>query len=58
MKITCTENIPSLFMNDEKVKDPEVTADTFNTSFLTIPEYLNFHKKNTRWWHSFFHSNH
>jgi hypothetical protein len=33
-----TEQIPSLLINDEKVKDPEEIADAFNTFFLTIAE--------------------
>jgi hypothetical protein len=30
-KLPLTEHIPSLLINDEEVKDPEVIADNFNT---------------------------
>jgi hypothetical protein len=32
-------------INDEKVKDPEVIAVSFNTIFLTITENLNVHQE-------------
>jgi hypothetical protein len=32
-------------MNDEKIKDPEVIADTFKTFFLTISENLYLHQE-------------
>jgi hypothetical protein len=36
-----TEQIPSPPINDEKVKDSELSADAFSTSFLTMTENLN-----------------
>jgi hypothetical protein len=44
-KLHLTEQIPSLLMLDEKVDDPEVIADAFNTSFLTITENINVHQE-------------
>jgi hypothetical protein len=44
-KLHLTEQIPSLLINDEEVKDPEVVADTFNTFFLAITETLNLHQE-------------
>jgi hypothetical protein len=35
--------MPSLLQNDGEVKDPEVTADAFNTFFMAINEILNLH---------------
>jgi hypothetical protein len=35
----------NLLINDEKVKDPEVIANTFNTFLLTITENLNLHQE-------------
>jgi hypothetical protein len=32
-KLHLTEQMPSLLINDQKVKDPEVIADVFNTFF-------------------------
>jgi hypothetical protein len=32
-KLHLTEQIPSLLINDEEVKDPEVIADASNTFF-------------------------
>jgi hypothetical protein len=40
-----TEQIPSLLINNEKVKDPKDIVDAFNTFFLTITENLNFHQE-------------
>jgi hypothetical protein len=40
-----TEQIPSLLINEEKVNDPEVIADAFDTFFLTINENLNMHQE-------------
>jgi hypothetical protein len=37
--------MPSLPINDDKVKDPEVIADAFNIFFLTITENLNLHQE-------------
>jgi hypothetical protein len=39
-----TEQIPSLLINDEKVKDPKDIADAFNTFFLTITQ-INLHQE-------------
>jgi hypothetical protein len=41
MKIHITEQMPSLLINDEKIKDPEKVADVFNSFFLSIAENLN-----------------
>jgi hypothetical protein len=35
-KLHLTEQISSLLINDEKVKDTDVIADAFNTSFMTV----------------------
>jgi hypothetical protein len=40
-KLHLTEQIPSLLINDEKLKDSEVIAVVFNTIFLSITENLN-----------------
>jgi hypothetical protein len=40
-----TEQIPSLLVNNEKVKDLEVIADAFNTFFLAITEKLNLRQE-------------
>jgi hypothetical protein len=39
-KLCLTEHIPSLLINDDKVKDLEVIADAFSTFFLTVTENL------------------
>jgi hypothetical protein len=43
-KIHLTEQMPSLLINNEKVKDPEKIADVFNSFFQTIVESLNLHQ--------------
>jgi hypothetical protein len=44
-KLRLTEQIPSLLINDEAVKDPEVIPDAFNTFFLKTAENLNLHQE-------------
>jgi hypothetical protein len=39
------EQIPSLLISNEKVKDPEEIANAFNTYFLTITENLKLHQE-------------
>jgi len=39
-----TEQMPSLLINDEKIKDPEKVADVFNSFLLSIAENLNLHQ--------------
>jgi hypothetical protein len=43
-KVHLTEQIPSAFTNNGKVKDPETVANVFNHFFLTITERLNLCK--------------
>jgi hypothetical protein len=43
-KVHLTEQIPSVFTEYGKVKDPETVANAFNIFFLTITESLNLHK--------------
>jgi hypothetical protein len=43
-KIHVTEQMPTLVINDEKIKDPEKVADVFNSFFLSIAENLNLHQ--------------
>jgi hypothetical protein len=43
-KILVTEQIPSLLINDEKIKDPEMVSDVFNNLFLSIAENLKLHQ--------------
>jgi hypothetical protein len=38
---------PSLLINNEKVKDPEIVANDFNTFFLTIADNLNLQQSNS-----------
>jgi hypothetical protein len=33
--------MPSLIINDEKIKDPAKVADVFNSFFLSVAENLN-----------------
>jgi hypothetical protein len=40
-KLHLTQQIPSLLIDNEKLKDPEVIAHAFNTVFLEITENLN-----------------
>jgi hypothetical protein len=44
-KLCQSEQIQSLLINDEKLKDSEGIADAFNTSFLTITENLNLYQE-------------
>jgi hypothetical protein len=44
-KLCLTEQIPSLLIKNEKVKDPEVNADAFNIFFLTITENPDLHQE-------------
>jgi hypothetical protein len=39
-----TEQIPSVFPDNVKVKDPETVVNAFNNFFLTITESLNLYK--------------
>jgi hypothetical protein len=39
------EQIPSLLINGEEIKNPEVIADASNTFFLAITENLNLHQE-------------
>jgi hypothetical protein len=39
-----TEQMPSLLINIDKIKDPEKVADVFNSSFLSIADNLNLHQ--------------
>jgi hypothetical protein len=43
-KIHVTEQMPSLLINYEKIKDPEQFATVFNNFFLSIAEHLNLHQ--------------
>jgi hypothetical protein len=43
-KLHLAEQIPSLLIDDEEVKDPEVIADAFYF-FLRISENLNLHQE-------------
>jgi len=36
--------MPSLLINDKKVKDPEKVADAFNSYFLSVVASLNLHQ--------------
>jgi hypothetical protein len=40
-----SEQIQSLLVNDNEVRDPEVIADALRTFFLTITENLNLHRE-------------
>jgi len=35
------EQVPSLLVNDEKLKDPRNMANAFNKFFITVTEKLN-----------------
>jgi hypothetical protein len=43
-KLHVTEQMPSLLMNDEEIKDPEKVSNVFNSFFLSIAENLNLHQ--------------
>jgi hypothetical protein len=43
-KTHVTEQMPSLLINDEKIKDPEKVTDVFNSFFLSVAENLNLHQ--------------
>ena len=43
-KLHPTEQIPSLVMGNENLKEPESLANTFNNYFLTVAEQLNVQK--------------
>jgi hypothetical protein len=43
-KIHITEQMPSLLINDEKIRDPQKVADVFNDFFLSTAENLNLHQ--------------
>jgi hypothetical protein len=43
-KIHVTEQMPSLLINNKKIKDPEKNADVFNSFFLLVAESLNLHQ--------------
>jgi hypothetical protein len=36
--------MPSLLINDEKIKDPEKVVDVFNSFFLSVAKNLNLHE--------------
>jgi hypothetical protein len=42
-KIHVTEQMPSLLINDKKIKEPEKVADVSSSFFLSISENLNLH---------------
>jgi hypothetical protein len=44
-KLHLTEQIPSLLINDENIKDPKVITLAFNNFSLTITQNLNVHQK-------------
>jgi hypothetical protein len=44
-KLHLTKQIPSLLINDKKVKNPEVIAASFNTIFLTVTENVNLNQE-------------
>jgi hypothetical protein len=39
-----TEQVPSLVVSNEKLKDPKIMANAFNNFFLTVTEKLNVQK--------------
>jgi len=41
-----SEQIPSLLVNNEKLKDPKIGANAFNNFFLNITEQLNIKNLN------------
>jgi hypothetical protein len=43
-KMHVTEQMLSLLINDEKIKDPENAANVVNSFFLSIAENLNLHQ--------------
>jgi hypothetical protein len=43
-KLHLTEQLPSVLINSEKVNDPQIIVDAFNTFFLQITENLNLHQ--------------
>jgi hypothetical protein len=43
-KVCVTEQMPSLLMNDEKIKEPEEIADVFNSFYLSIAENLSLYQ--------------
>jgi hypothetical protein len=43
-KIHMTKQMPSLLINNEKIKDPEKVANVFNSFFLSVSENLNLHQ--------------
>jgi hypothetical protein len=45
-KIQLAEQMPSLLINNEKVKDPVTVADAFNIFILTITEGLKLEVRN------------
>jgi hypothetical protein len=44
-KLHLTEQIPSVLINSEKVNDPQIIADAFNTFFLQTTEDLSLHQE-------------
>jgi hypothetical protein len=36
--------MPSLLINNEKIKDPEKISDVFNSFFLSVAENLNLYQ--------------
>jgi hypothetical protein len=42
-KIHVTEQMPSLLMNNEQIKDPEKVTDVLNSFFLSTAENFNLH---------------
>jgi hypothetical protein len=43
-KVHPTEEVPSLVVSNEKLKDPKSMASAFNNFFLTVTEKLNVQK--------------
>jgi hypothetical protein len=43
-KMHLPEQVPSLLINNEKVKDPEVVSSAFNDLFLTTADKSNLHQ--------------
>jgi len=43
-KLHVTEQMPSLLMNDEEIKDPEKVSNVFNSFFLSIAENSYLHQ--------------
>ena len=44
-KVLSVEQVPSLLVNDEKLKDPTNVANAFNKFFITINEKLNIQQR-------------